>query len=188
MVMKMMSKDEIENFLEEKYNLNEKLSITGTSKSKYNKIIIEDFVNYILDKYNIQIPKLKIKIIKKINKKTFGYVDLYSLEKGIYEIKIEDGGTIYILSLISHELTHIIQYLTNKLNYEDNMIVWNNKPYITLEDYNSLDIENYKKLPWEKEAYDNQDKLFNEYKSKTKFSNIKNKDTTLDFLIDNDLL
>ena len=54
-----------------------------------------------------------------------------------------------------HEMTHLYQYVIGDLvdiNYEET--VWNNKKYFILND-------DYYDLPWEKEAFDNEDFMYN---------------------------
>jgi hypothetical protein len=50
------------------------------------------------------------------------------------------------ITIISHEIVHMKQYLDGTFQYSDGKITWNNEPYL-LEDIN------YDDRPWETEAF-----------------------------------
>ena len=92
-----------------------------------------------------------------------------------------------IKSLI-HELTHIKQISNKELKPSDDYknVIWKKNFILSVKDYNkaSKNFNDYKKLPWEKEAYDNMDKLYNPFIKSKYWTDLKGKNTTLDYIID----
>jgi len=175
----------IDEFLESVL-ITENTTIVGVKN--YNKYIIEEYINFLNTYFNIQPQNLKIKVNKRINKRTFGYINLSKLRNGKNEIVIESKGTNYMLSMITHEYTHIVQYLKNNLDGKDDNIYWKGKEYISVEDYNNLDYNAYSKLPWEKEALENQKKIPDLFINGNHLDKLLGKDDSLDYIINNNLL
>jgi hypothetical protein len=89
-----------------------------------------------------------------------------SFENGIelkgFVSKHDEGYIIYVLNgitkkdlinMISHEIVHISQYETNELMVCSGTIIW--KGY----DFNNLSNISYESLPWEVEAFNNQNRI-----------------------------
>ena len=56
-----------------------------------------------------------------------------------------------IISTLAHELAHVEQYYTGRMEDDGNYFRWNGKLY-DLVDYDTLPYKEYINLPWEKEA------------------------------------
>ena len=89
-----------------------------------------------------------------------------------------------------HELTHVKQVVKKELlpNKEYSAILWKGKEYINAKDYGKLmksDIASYVKLPWEMEADTNMKNLYSTFINSKYWKDLKGKDATLDYIIDN---
>ena len=104
-----------------------------------------------------KVKNSKIPVIKK------------ELDDGVIA-EANNDGTIYVdkdvkpgspleKEAIAHEMVHMDQMKRGDLNYDDKNVYWKGKKY-DRDDMN----EGSKKLPWEKEAYELQEVLLNEYK------------------------
>jgi hypothetical protein len=113
----------------------------------------------------------KLKTISKIRKlrdkkrKSKKNSPVKKLEEGVLG-KAHKDGTIEIKEglspakrkeVIAHEKKHIADMKSGKLNYDDQNVYWNGKPYPRLQGkkivYNGIAyLEGHKKLPWEKSA------------------------------------
>lgn len=113
----------------------------------------------------------KLKTISKIRKlrdkkrKSKKNSPVKKLEEGVLG-KAHKDGTIEIKEglspakrkeVIAHEKKHIADMKSGKLNYDDQNVYWNGKPYPRLQGkkivYNGVAyLEGHKKLPWEKSA------------------------------------
>jgi hypothetical protein len=89
-----------------------------------------------------------------------------ALEKGMelegFVSKYDEGYIIYIINglsrkeminMISHEIVHIEQYETNELMVCSDTIIWKG------HDYKNATTISYESLPWEVEAFNNQNKI-----------------------------
>lgn len=157
---------------------------------KINKIVFDKYIEFLKEKLNIN-KNIKLIIKKNVGKQQIGHISLSDIEKPIYEVTILESGLKYMLGVIAHEMTHIKQIINKELTNKDDIILWNKKEIINNEDYINLGLKNfdkYKLLPWEKEAYHNQDLMPNEFKKSKYYTELKGKNDTLDYLINNDLL
>lgn len=74
-------------------------------------------------------------------------------EGNTYIIYIQTSlGRNEYIEIMSHELIHLNQYYTEKLQIIEGKVYWENKEI-------DLDKYSYEKRPWEKEAYENQKEL-----------------------------
>jgi len=166
--------------------IQEDFKYTGKLKP-YQVLLFTAYTEFLQDYFETNIT-LKISF-RKPKKDYFGDVDLNKLKKKNYTITMEN--TPYgILGRIGHEFTHISQYLKGELNTSDNkkFITWKGEDYISIEDYNNIkDMPTYKALPWETEAYSNQEKIPVLFKKSKSLKNILGQNTTLDFGVENDL-
>lgn len=155
----------------------------------YEKDIFNNYVEFLKDHFNVS-KEVEISIRKPNSKAMFGYIDLVSMKQGKYKIVVKNVfGTL--LGHIGHEYTHVAQFLRGDLDYTDDLsfVLWKNQPYISVKDLNKFtkdDLVKYKELPWEKEAYHNQDILPNIYKKSKFFKELKdNASGTLLFVLEN---
>ena len=107
----------------------------------------------------------KIRKIRNKRKKSKKSSPVKKLEDGVLG-KAHKDGTIEIKEglspakkkeVIAHEKKHIADMKSGKLNYDDQNVYWNGKPYPRLQGkkivYNGVAyLEGHKKLPWEKSA------------------------------------
>ena len=123
--------------------------------------------------------------------KGIGSVRLHEMTRGRYDIRFHrfDGGAPLItMGYIAHEMTHVRQFTRGQLRYEDGMIQWHGKPYMSGADYAAItNYAKYAKLPWEAEAIRVGKTLPQQWLRSTTPS-LKGQDPTLDYMIDNDLL
>lgn len=56
------------------------------------------------------------------------------------------------ITIISHEIVHMKQYLDGRFIYQDGTIIWNGDTYL-------LDEINYENRPWESEAFDQESQI-----------------------------
>ena len=115
-------------------------------------------------KSKLPFKKKKRKTKRKEDQGTFGN-PFKKLEDGVLG-KAHKDGTIEIKEglspakkkeVIAHEKKHIADMKSGKLNYDDQNVYWNGKPYPRLQGkkivYNGVAyLEGHKKLPWEKSA------------------------------------
>jgi predicted metallopeptidase len=77
----------------------------------------------------------------------------------VYYLFIGDYGRENSIDILSHEIIHISQYYSGKLNYENDVIKWNDRVY------QLNDIE-YEDRPWEIEAFSQEKELSNKIKNR----------------------
>ena len=159
--------------------------------SPYFKLIYDDFIIYLKNEYNIKKPvKLKVQPKRKV---AVGDVNMSEMMNGKFVISTKsDRGVSVTLINIAHEMTHINQFLNNKLSSvqteDGTFITWNGKPIISDKDYDSITYAKYKELPWEKEAIMQGLLLFKQYEKSGSVESLIGKNKTLDYLIANDLV
>jgi predicted GNAT family N-acyltransferase len=95
-----------------------------------------------------------------------------------------------ILQQIIHELTHVKQVVKNELKSTDDVksVIWDGKVFISAKDLINMmkkDFNQYKNLPWEKEAYGNQKKYYDMFLKSQEFKNLVDKDSNLNNIISN---
>lgn len=169
--------------------INEKSKLLGSLK-KHEKILYNSYIEFLKDYYKVNID-IEISFRKPNPSRWFwGWIDLIGLRDGKYKIvvqKVPSG----LLTRIAHEFTHIKQYIKGELRFTDDhkTFLWKGKESLTIKEYNAIkNFEEYKKVPWEADAYKMQDKLVPLYLKSKFFEDIKGKDVNLDYLIDNDAL
>jgi hypothetical protein len=119
-----------------------------------------------------------------------GSVIYGDLEKGKCDLRFKrhDGNVVLSMAYIAHEMTHLKQYLSGALKICDGSIYWKGDRHMSVSEYQAVtDYYDYKTLPWEAEAYEAQDTLPRQYLLENGPA-LKGVDSTLDYLIDNDLL
>lgn len=102
-----------------------------------------------------------------------------------------NASYIQIVKSLIHELTHVKQVSKGELkpNSEWDGLVWKTDYELSVKEYNKL-MKNpvkYAELPWEREAYDNMldIKLRNKLFNSTYWLELRGKDPTLDYILDN---
>jgi hypothetical protein len=153
----------------------------------HEKLLFNAYIDFLQEYYKTNI-NLEISFRKPNTRKLFGWIDLIGLQNKKYKIIVE-YKPYGMLGTVGHEFTHIHQFLRGDLGYskDEKYILWNKKEFITVKEYSKInDFATYKKIPWEAEAYKMQDKLPGLFLKSKQFKNLKGKNETLDFLIDND--
>jgi len=164
----------------------EKFKILGKIKP-FEKVLYNNFIEFLNNEHNKNI-KIELKIIKPSHSHAFGFIDFHSIIKKKYRIQVE-YQLAGLLKRIAHEYIHIVQIIDKKLEISEDLfyLKWNNIQY-SIEEYKNIsDYSEHKKMPWEKEAYKQQDILFEKYLKSEYFDKIKN-DPNIDFLYNNDAL
>jgi len=171
------------------YLLKEKISFNKLTK-KWMQMIIESYINFIFKKNNVSFD-LKVTTKKRLKGNMIGYIDMVkAINENKYELVIADSSLDSIYESIAHELTHAIQIYKGFLSFTDDMknIIWK-KELFPVKDYEKLqsvkNFKKYKEIPWEKEAYKNQDKLPDAYKKTDELKKLADKDATINFMISN---
>jgi len=84
------------------------------------------------------------------------------IDKGEHNIELQTGlSQEDLITVVFHEMVHVRQHERNQLKDRGVIKVWNGVEYLSL--YSTT--EEYMSLPWEKEAYQLQEELYNEYLS-----------------------
>lgn len=172
-------------YSQNKEELNEK--IIGKIKP-YESSLIGAYIKFLQDYFKIS-QQVNIILKKPDSKAMFGFIDLISMSNGKYDIVIKYQFTT-MLGHIAHEFTHVKQFIKGELYYSDDLIyiLWKNEKFISVKEMSKMmkDFSKYKELPWEKEAYKNQDDLPNKFKQSKHFKDLYiGADSTLTFVLDN---
>lgn len=170
--------------------LSEDLFGTSLKLKPHETLMVKSVVSFMMDKFNF---KAKIIVKKKDKAGMIGDISLNS--------NSVDGNKFYlhfnpnqsykrIIQSMIHELTHVKQVSKSELlpNKDYTTILWKGKEYITAKEYGRLmktDVASYVKLPWEVEAYTNMNGLYSTFINSKYWKELKGKDSTLDFVIDN---
>ena len=153
--------------------------------NKYSSIILNDALNFYKKELGINV-KIKLIVKRKLSNKEYGYIFISNKLQPYYIAYIEEAMDSLMLKRLAHEVTHIQQNVGNKLYVKNKMIYWENKPYMSFEDYNN--INNYDKhsnIPWEKEANLNKEILYNKYINSIQFDRLKDTNPNIKFIGDN---
>tara|TARA_Y100001937_G_C7115980_1_gene330144 strand:- start:553 stop:1074 length:522 start_codon:yes stop_codon:yes gene_type:complete len=157
---------------------------------KHEKLLIDSVIEFMQDKLKFKANRITVK--KKFSNTLIGDVVLSdaSINKGKFTLHFNPNQSYrMIIGALIHELTHIKQISKGELSASEDWksVLWKDGTKLSVKDYKKVqkNYDNYKNLAWEKEAYDNQNNLKNEYISSKYFKNLKGKNDTLDFIIDN---
>ena len=170
--------------------LSEDLFGTSLKMKPHEALMVKSVVSFMMDKYGFN---AKIIVKKKDKVGMIGDISLNS--------NSVDGNKFYlhfnpnqsykrIIQSMIHELTHVKQVSKNELlpNKDYTAILWKGKEYITAKEYGKLmksDIQAYMKLPWEEEADKNMNSLYSTFIGSKYWKDLKGKDETLDYIMDN---
>ena len=170
--------------------INEDIFKTDLKLKTHEKLIANAVTEFMTTQFNF---KAKIIVKKKDNNALIGDISLTnaSVNNNKFTVHYNPNQSYRgIIKSLIHELTHVKQVTKKELqpNKEWNAIVWKGKDFISVRDYNKLmkkGFSEYKKLPWEEEAYSNMDKLYSVFTSSNYWTGLKGKDETLDYIIKN---
>jgi hypothetical protein len=161
-----------------------RVTFAGKKLPIYDKIIIKDFIGL-----HIEYPTdIKVRTVKPTKSNQSAFVDIVAILAGsVPVITIEDSGTRRFLQGLAHELTHVNQSLSGDLHYDSDNIIFKGKKY-DLDTYKqNRDYKFYLGYPWEAEAVRNSTEWVDKYIAND-FKKLRGQDSTIDFIIDNDLM
>lgn len=181
--------DEIEifDFFKNNRKLYENLN---TDLKEYGLTLVNSAIDFMKEKYNLDV---KITLKKIEHKKFFGDISLNknAIENNSFVLNFNPNtGYRYMLSALFHELTHIKQVYTGELKPSEDYryIIWKNDFKLPVKEYNQIvkNYNEYKKLPWEEVAYQEMDKLLDEFLESKYAEELKNSDDkNLRFIMNN---
>lgn len=171
---------ETDKFLSES-NTNLKLNL-----KPFEKMLVIAIVDFMKRKMDMN-PQISVKRGK--GGDNYGDVSLNkdSIHNGKFTLTFNPnlGYTMLIRALI-HELTHIKQISKGELksNGTYDTIIWKGGTPVSAKDYKKAakDFNIYSKLPWEKEAYNNEKVLYNEFLKSDEFKKYVGKNDTYDMV------
>lgn len=191
MELKKFIKTALREYLKKQKPLNEDVLRVSNNIKKYEKYIIDAIIKFLKEEWGFN---ANISVKKKQTKGSIGDISLnknsvfnnnfilhFNPNQGLFEV---------IRSLI-HELTHVKQVSKGELKPASDWksIIWKDDYEISVKDYKKImkDVYKYRELPWEIEAYKNMadSSLHDKFFQSEYWKNLKGKDATLDFVIDN---
>ena len=134
-----------------------------------NKIINEEFPVYYdtilsvgLDNINIRDITIELHQISESTKTKLEGVEIKAhlrYSDGIYYLFVDKWGRGETITILSHELIHIMQYHSGILYYMDGIVFWHSAP--NLIHYEEYDLNNtdYVSRPWEDDAFKKQNDM-----------------------------
>jgi len=151
----------------------------------YEKILYNTYVDFLNDYFNVNL-NIDISFRKPSNKLYFGYIDLVGVSNGKYKIIVEMTHMSALISKIGHEFTHLVQGYKGTLGYskDQKYVTWKGADYISVKDLGKItNLDEYKKLPWETEAYHIQDIILDKFVKSKYYKSLKGKDANLDMIL-----
>lgn len=168
----------------------EGLFTSDNALKPYEKLLIGSIIEFMRGKYGIN---SKIIVKKKESRGTYGDIVLNdnTLNKDKFYLHFNPNASYsFIIHSIIHELIHVKQISKGELrpspDYKE--LLWKGKSVISVSDYKKFQRKNfneYKKLPWEAEAYGGMKPLYREFLKSKQFQSLKGKDENLDNIISN---
>jgi len=170
--------------------INEDLFGTSLKLKSYETLMVKSVVAFMMNAFNF---KAKIIVKKKDKAGMIGDISLNtnSVDNNKFYLHFNPNQSYkMIIQSILHELTHVKQVSKGELlpNKDYTTILWKGKEYITAKEYGKLmksNIGEYMKLPWEMEANKNMNNLYTSFINSKYWKELKGKDVTLDYIIDN---
>ena len=170
--------------------LSEDLFGTSLKLKPYEALMVKSVVSFMMDKYKF---KAKIIVKKKDKAGMIGDISLNSnsVDNNKFYLHFNPNQSYKrIIQSMIHELTHVKQVSKSELlpNKDYTSILWKGKEYIDAKEYGKLmksDISAYRYLPWEMEADTNMTSLYSMFINSKHWKDLKGKDATLDYIIDN---
>jgi hypothetical protein len=180
----------IREYLNEQQTLNEDIFRVDNTIKKYEKYIIDAIINFLKEEWNFN---ANIIVKKKQNNSLIGDISLNhnSVINNKFTLHFNPNQSyLEMIKSLIHELTHVKQVSKSELkpSLDWKSIIWNNDFEISVKEYNKIkDFNKYKELPWEEEAYKNMldTSLRNKFFKSKYWIDLKGKDATLDYIIDN---
>jgi hypothetical protein len=173
----------------EYFILNENILVKDNKIKTYEKIIIDSVIEFMKIKLKFD---AKIIVKKKQSTNLLGDIQLNynSINNNKFTLHFNSNqGFNQVIKSLIHELTHIKQVSNGELKPSDDYksVIWKENFIISVKEYYKLgkNIEEYKKIPWETEAYDNMGVLYDDYINSKYWKDLKGIDYNLDFIIDN---
>ena len=135
------------------------LNITGGTVEE--KSLVEDAFYFALEKLMPRKKNLDVEInITDMADDVDGFHEY--IDKGEHNLELQAGLIEEDLAtVVFHEMVHVRQAERGQMKDKGLIKVWDGVEYVSM--YSTT--EEYMSLPWEKEAYELQEKLFNEYVS-----------------------
>jgi hypothetical protein len=78
--------------------------------------------------------------------------------EGVFYLFINELNKFQCIDVISHEVIHIEQYVSEDLKYENGVVLWENNTY-------ELNLTEYSVRPWEEDAFKRQGELIKQVKN-----------------------
>ena len=180
----------IREYLNEQQTLNEDIFRVDNTIKKYEKHIIDAIINFLKEEWNFN---ANIIVKKKQNNSLIGDISLNhnSVVNNKFTLHFNPNQSyLEMIKSLIHELTHVKQVSKGELkpSLDWKSIIWNDDFEISVKEYNKIkDFNKYRELPWEEEAYKNMldTSLRNKFFQSKYWIDLKGKDTTLDYIIDN---
>jgi hypothetical protein len=178
------------NMIRLKDILSEDLFGTSLKLKPYEALMVKSVVSFMMDKYKF---KAKIIVKKKDKAGMIGDISLNSnsVDNNKFYLHFNPNQSYKrIIQSMIHELTHVKQVSKSELlpNKDYTSILWKGKEFIDAKEYGKLmksDISAYRNLPWEMEADTNMTGLYSMFINSKHWKDLKGKDATLDYIIDN---
>jgi hypothetical protein len=151
------------------------VKFVGSPLAEWEHYVYTAFLNFLCPELQISPTKITVMVLVSDQAKNkTGFIGADSVKGGNVKIRITAGILEYTYKHITHEMLHIKQVMKNELSWDKVNFYWNDKPVISINDYNNLGNKPdlYKHLPWEKEAYDMQDSFTSAFKSSDEFFNL----------------
>lgn len=163
---------------------------SSNSIKEYDKLIINAVILFFEQEWNFNAD---ITVKTKQSNKYIGDISLNadSINNNKFTLNYNPNQSYtMIISSLIHELTHIKQVNKGELKASKDWkkIIWKNNYELSVKDYKSvINYGKHKELPWENEAYKNQNdiSLREKFFKSPYWLGLKGKDATLDFIIDN---
>lgn len=158
----------------------------------YEKILIDSVIKFMKRKLGFE---SNIVVRKKLDQKFFGDIILShnNVNNNKFTVHFNPNvGVDYMVSSLIHELTHVKQAAKGelKLSQDAKSLVWKDDMVLSGREYNKLmkDWDTYSALPWEAEAYGNQETLLPEFFNSPEFTSLKDsKEPNISFIVKNKL-
>jgi len=137
------------------------MKISKSFRNSQRAIIIAAINN---SRHDLPMPGLQKLRVKSTTNKSFegwAFVD----DDNVATIAINRGlKGAALFSTVAHEMVHISQYLRGDLeSLDDKHFRWKNKVYkLSDKRFRKMSLKQYKKLPWEKEAYEYCERFYRE--------------------------
>jgi len=154
----------------------------------YEKKIVNAVIGFMKAKFNFD---AKIIVKKKDKDGLIGDVILNnnSVNNNKFYLHFNpDQSYAMMIQALIHELTHVKQISRKELLPSDDYkaVLWRGKEFISASEYKKLfkKYSEYKKLPWEAEAYSNMKKLYKPFLSSKQWTELSG-DANIDFIKQN---